>query len=232
MEELENKKNSEIMAFCQITDTDSLKRYELIKKILEVEFYQSEFDILRKEIARCYVIAAYQACITLTNHLLERYCKIILIYVKSNFKTIDNSKSLESQFEEGNKAYLKKELYTTLNALRTLNLISKEERKELEVYREVYRNGFSHANPEQILGDKKVTHIMGSLYTGEIGKVEESKLSKIPFLQGDAVENFAKVNALKYFIVVENLIRKTINNTNAEVNQIKYDLLEIVYTED
>jgi hypothetical protein len=232
MEELENKKNSEMMAFCQITDTDSLKRYEFIKRILEVEFYQSEFDILRKEIGRCYVIAAYQACITLTNHLLERYCKILLIHIKSDFKTINNLESLESQFEVANKSYLDADLNSTLNACRSLKLISKDERKELDRYRDIFRNGFSHANPEKILGDKKGAFIMGNFISGEIGKTQELTLSKIPFLQGIAIEGFAKENALEYILVVENLIRKTINNINAEVNQVKYELLEIVKSDE
>jgi hypothetical protein len=232
MEEFENKKKSEMIAFCQITDTDSLKRYELIKRILEVEFYQSEFDILRKEIGRCYVIAAYQACITLTNHLLERYCKILLIHIKSDFKTIKNLKSLESQFDLANKAYLDADLNSTLNACRNLNLISKEERKDLDKYRDVFRNGFSHANPEKILGDKKGAFVMGSFISGKISETQELTLSKIPFLQGIAIEEFSKVNALQYYIVVENLIRKTVNNINAEVNQVNYKLLELVKLEE
>jgi hypothetical protein len=232
MEELENTKKLEMINFCQLNDTNSLRRYELIKQILEVEFHQSEFDILRKEIGRCYVIAAYQACITLTNHLLERYCKILLIHIKSDFKIINNLESLESQFEEGIKAYSDKDLNITLNALRTLNIISKEERKELDKYRDIFRNGFSHTNPEQILGDKKGAFIMGNFISGEIGKTYELTLSKIPFLQGVAIEGFAKENALEYILVVENLIRKTINNINAEVNQVKYELLEIVKSDE
>jgi hypothetical protein len=196
MEELENREKSEMMAFCQITDKESLKRYELIKQILEIEFYQDEFDILRNEIGRCYVIAAYQACITLTNHLLEKYCKILLIHIKSDFKTI--------------------------------RIISKEEWKKLDEYRDIFRNGFGHANPEQILGDKKGAFIMGNFASGAIGKTQELTLSKIPVFQGIAIEGFAKENALKYFIDVENLIRKTIHKINAEVNQAKYELLEIV----
>src|SRR5687767_4756883 len=82
------KRIDAMVTFCRVGDAAALSRFELIEKIFQVEFHQPEFDILRKEIGRCYVIDAHQGCITLTNHLVERYCKMLLIYVESNFKKI------------------------------------------------------------------------------------------------------------------------------------------------
>jgi hypothetical protein len=63
-----------MVTFCRVGDAGAISRYELIKKVLEVEFHQYEFDCLRTEIGRCFVAASYQESITLTNLLPERYC--------------------------------------------------------------------------------------------------------------------------------------------------------------
>ncbi|RZJ98856.1 MAG: hypothetical protein EOO46_23770 [Flavobacterium sp.] len=196
-----------------------------MKNILMVEFHQPEFDILRREIGRCFVINAYHACITLTNHLLERYCKILLISFESGFKTIVELESLESIFEAANKKYLKADLNETLNACRTLGLITKEERKEFDVYRETFRNGFGHADPTKILGDSKGGFMLGSFNGNKESEFQELTYSKVPLLHGLAVESFSKVNALPYFIAVENLIRKTIHKIQPDDAKVEYELI-------
>lgn len=227
MEQNSRKVLEDLVAFCRVGDTGTLQRYELVSKILEVEFHQYEFDCLRREISRCYVVDACQACITLTNHLLERYCKMLLIYHDSGFKKISDLKSVEGSFEEANTKYLDKDLSTTLRACKGYNLITKREWKELEKYREIFRNGYSHANPEKILGDNKGRFIMGSFSGEKPNEYHELTYSKVPFLQGIAIESFSRDNALPYFIEVENLIRKTIKYILADEDKRDYELIRL-----
>ena len=224
----EEQKNDvdKFFAFCGIADLEAFSRYEYMKNILMVEFYQPEFDILRKEIGRCFVTNAYHACITLTNHLLERYCKILLISFESGFKTIADLKSLESIFEAANEKYLQADLNQTLNACRRHGLITKEERKEFDGYRETFRNGYGHADPKKTLGDSKGGFMLGSFNGNKESEFQELTYSKVLLLQGLAVESFSKANALPYFIAVENLIRKTINKMQPDDAKMEYELIK------
>lgn len=166
--------------FCQIVDKSALYRYGLVETILRKEFYQPEFDILRKEIGRCFVAGSYQACITLTNHLLERYCKILLVYTETGFKTIDDVDDLETGFDSANEKFMDKTLSQTLNACRTKGLISKENKKIFDEYKEIFRNGYSHADPKKILGNVKGSFVFGSLDGTKKNELRELTYSKIP----------------------------------------------------
>jgi hypothetical protein len=221
----------EMFAFCRITDEEAIHRYILIKKIIKDEFYQPEFDILRNEIGRCYVLQAHQACITLTNHLLERYCKILVVYFETGFKTIDDLDSIEEGFEVANKKYMRKDLSSILNVCKKLKLISKDDWKLFDKYREIFRNGYSHADPQKILGNTKGSFLFGSFNDSKKSELKELTFSKIPFLQGVAIEAHSQNNALPYFIAVENLIRKTIHNIQPDEYKIDYQLIKLVKKE-
>lgn len=227
MKEIDKQILNDLVTFCRVGDMGALERFELIKPIFEIEFHQYEFDCLRYEIGRCYVIDAYQACITLTNHLLERYCKMLLIYYDSGFKKIKDLKSVEKSFSEANSKYLDKDLSTTLQVCKRFGFITKEEWKSLEEYREQFRNGYSHANPEKILGDAKGGFMLGSFLNEKPNEHHELTFSKVPFIQGIAIENFSKANALQYFIEVENLMRRTINYIQADEDRKEYKLVRL-----
>jgi len=57
-------------------------RLKRVQPITSQTFMIPEIDIPRMEACHCYVIGATTACVTLTNHLLERYCKELLIQVE------------------------------------------------------------------------------------------------------------------------------------------------------
>lgn len=232
MNEEEKKNISKMASFCRIVDHEALHRYRLVEPILQTEFYQPEFDILRNEIGRCFVTASYQACITLTNHLLERYCKILLVYTETEFKTIDNVPDLETGFDKANQKYMDKMFSETLKACRSKGLISKDDKKLFDKYREIFRNGYSHADPNKILGNAKGGFFFGSFDGKTKSEFKELTYSKIPMFQGLAIETHSKNNALPYFIEVENLIRKSIHNIQPDDFKTKYELVRIVYDDE
>jgi hypothetical protein len=153
---------------------------------------------------------------------------MILICVESGFKKITDLVTVEEKFEQSNIKYLDVDLSATLQACKRLNLITKEEWKELEKYRNTFRNGYSHANPKQILGDTKGGFILGSFSGNKENQFRELTYSKVPFLQGLAIEGFSQANALPYFIAVENLIRKTMKYIQADEDKKDYELIRIV----
>src|SRR5581483_4185951 len=66
-----------------LTDKFTLAAARLtqVRPIISEIFIVPEIDIPRREACNCYVIGASTACVTLTSHLLERYCKELLIQV-------------------------------------------------------------------------------------------------------------------------------------------------------
>jgi hypothetical protein len=170
-------------------------------------FMVPEIDIPRMEACNCYVIGATTACITLTNHLLERYCKELLIQVEFGPSFMRTSFQFDYPPPDLS-VYLNKDLSRTLAALKSKNLISKETWKILDKYREIFRNGFAHYDPALIL--KGLTYKISVMkMPGEPIEEKELNLHRIPPV-GLAVEAFAEKNAWLYLVTVENLIRSTI----------------------
>ncbi|MFT3823637.1 MAG: hypothetical protein QM731_06935 [Chitinophagaceae bacterium] len=167
-----------------------------------------EIDIPRKEACDCYVIGANTACITLTSHLLERYCKELLIQVDFGPSFMRLNFQFDGTSPSDLSVYLNKDLSQTLAACKSKSLLSKEMWKVLDNYREIFRNGFSHYDPARIL--KGLTYKV-SITNNPDEPIEERefKLHDIPNV-AFAVEVFAEKNAWKYLVTVENFIRSTI----------------------
>ncbi len=104
----------DILSFLHLDSEKSIERFLKMKEIFFVRFHLPEIDFIRDEIGRCYTIGADHACITLTNLLLERYCKLILIYKHSGFKTIQGLKNIEQDFKPAMKIYNSMTLGETL----------------------------------------------------------------------------------------------------------------------
>lgn len=187
-------------------------RYNLVRHVLKVQFHLPEIDFVRNEIGKCYVIGAYQACITLTNHLLERYCKLVLIAKNSDNFSFTDLETIEDRFAPTMKEYMSQNLSFTLNACKSQGIIDKALYKNLDFYRKVFRNGFGHAEAKKILRGAKGKFAIGHISGPSKLEMKELTFEKIPFLHGIAIEMMAKENAWPYFVVVENFIRSTIRH--------------------
>jgi len=126
-------------------------RFEKVQSIISVNLLLPEIDTPRMEICSCYVIAAYTACITLTNHLLERYCKELLTVFDFGDVLWQNVFLTDGTPKPDLSRYINKDLSTTLKACKTKGLLSKEDWKLFDKYKEIFRNGFSHYDPSKIL---------------------------------------------------------------------------------
>lgn len=78
------------------------KNFSYVQRIYETPYDMPELDPLRHEISLCIMFGLHQAAITLTNHLIEWFIKLILIYDDSikNEKPIDPSKNIVTNLEE------------------------------------------------------------------------------------------------------------------------------------
>jgi hypothetical protein len=130
---------------------EAVNRYFKVKEVFQVEFYLPEIDFVRLETGRCYVIAAYHGMITLTNLLLERYRKLILIYKYTGFKSIQDLKNLAEDFKQANKKYSKMSLGETLQECWKELIINEETYNFFFEMKNRFRDGFGHADASKIL---------------------------------------------------------------------------------
>ena len=104
----------EMLLFAGVVTIAAKERYLKIKEIFSVRYSLPEIDFIRDEIGKSYINGSDHACILLTNMLLERYCKEILIYKMSGFTFIKDLTNIESDFAPALKKYKSLSLEQTL----------------------------------------------------------------------------------------------------------------------
>ena len=183
-------------------------RLKQVQSIVSENLMVPEIDIPRAEACHCYVIGATTACVTMTNHLLERYCKELLIQVDFGPAFMRKNFQLDDSPPPDLSVYLNKDLSQTLAACKSKCLLSKDTWKILDKYRDIFRNGFGHYDPALIL--KGLTYKVSMLkMPGEPIEEREFNMHDTPHV-GLAIEVFAEKNAWHYLVTVENFIRSTI----------------------
>ncbi len=177
--------------------------------LLELNFYIGlyEVDSISQEIRMCLMLEFFQASITLTNHLLEKTLKLLLIHAESDKKQIDSFETMNSNWLEASNKYNSKDLYDTINIASSKGLIDKEQKKILHYFRERIRNGYSHSDVGKLFKDQKIPLVMGSITDSTIVH-GEARIADVPMLQGIAQENMAKELALDYFLIIIEVIDK------------------------
>lgn len=207
--------------FIEITEQRKsffLDNYPRVKSAYDKPYDMPELDPLRHEIALCIMFGLHQASITLTNHLIEWFIKLMLIYNHSiiNEKPMDKSKTivdnLEEHFSDGIKNYINKDMSDTIRAAKSLGLLTKEQWKELDKIREDFRNAFGHADSSKIFKESEIG-LTGVSIDDDKFRTDEKisvKISNVPIIQGLLKIEFAKKNAIPYFLYIDELIRNTL----------------------
>ena len=165
-------------------------------------------DSVRDEICECLIIGCSQAAITLTNHLLEKSLKMFLFHVEPSTQDYTEAKEIEAHFNKMNELHGNKDLHDTINNCCSKGLISKEEKLQLHIFREKFRNAFGHAQPDKTFGqsEKKVL-VFNLMKNVEIPKPEVVKITDFPFLHDYKQKEIADTNCGEYFSYVDNLIK-------------------------
>ncbi len=207
--------NKELNSIAKEVTKEAVANYQKIRRIFKNEYQLPEVDPLRFEICLCLTLGLYQAAITLTNHLLEKYLKIALIYVETNQKiTVEN---VEGLFKQSVDNYSNKDLSTTINACCTKGIITKAQKKDLEQFKNRIRNPFSHADMKKTFEGMTIPAQIGKIdYNSKenILKVEREfniTINNFPPFQGIAQAIMAKEISFSYFEYLDNLIRTTLN---------------------
>jgi hypothetical protein len=170
-------------------------------------------DSVRNEICECLIIGCSQAAITLTNHLLEKSLKMFLFHVKPSTQNYTDAKEIEAHFKKMNEMHGNKDLHDTINNCCTKGLISKDEKLQLHIFREKFRNAFGHAQPDKTFGqvEKKVL-VFNPMKHVEIPKPEMVKISDFPFFHDYKQKEIADSNCGEYFCYVDSLIKRVLPN--------------------
>lgn len=160
------------------------------------------------EACDCLIVGNSQAAITLTNHLFENTLKQVLITWDSQGRQFDDTTRIDDTFKDEVEAYDDKDIEPNINKCKSKGLITKEEAKRLIELKNIYRNSFSHASYSKLFKNASTVLYSGSFKNPTEIKEETAMISKVPFLYLLAQEQFAKENALAYFLEVYEFIDK------------------------
>ena len=183
------------------------------KIILQFEnsYQLSDIDPIRHEICLCLLYSLNQASITLTNHLLEKFLKLALVYKDAGKIGATNLYETSEIFEKVINKYNDNDLQKTINQCCTKGIITKEDKKILNQIREKYRNAYSHADIEKTFGEGTIPLAQGNFSNPEKIEIGEFKIKNFPMIQGIIQKKIADDIAYDYFIFVDELIRKSID---------------------
>ncbi len=177
-----NKHKSELK---EITDyrINILKaNYSDVSNIYNNHYEWPELDPLRHEICLCYMFGFYQAVMTLTNHFLESMLKYALIINHPVKSRPENSKGAINYFinryKEGRDKYGNTDLGQNINAACTQRLITKEEKKQLHIIREQFRNAYGHADKKKTFGNVE-TPMQSAQVNNKGIEIKENMMTKI-----------------------------------------------------
>lgn len=198
----------------------------LIKEYPEIEYFYkngynlSDLDPIRHEICICIAFGLYQAALTLTNHLLESFIKLSLTYndIHDNATTLEEEPgnkltTLANDLRASGNKFNDKNLGDNINKACKLGLITKDEKKKLNEFREKFRNAYSHADRKKQHGDITTPVQFSTIEDGEI-KMEppqEVSLFDLPIFQGIAQWHHAEVFSIPYFTYLDGVIRRTLS---------------------
>jgi len=191
--------------------------YLQIREAYNNHYDWPELDPLRHEICISIMFGLCQAGITLTNHLLESLLKYALI-IKCGDKLKQSKEdvqgriitSLIEKYKDCIKKYNDANLSTTINKARKEGLISKEQKKQLHVYREIFRNAYSHSDKLKTFG-KSTMPVTGIKLENDklvIDEVGEPEIAMFPIGQGIVQFEIAQKTAVPYFLYIDKLVRE------------------------
>lgn len=151
------------------------------------------------ELCNCLSVNAYQASITLTNHLLEKALKTAIIFDEGRVKVNDNSLRLDEVFKEAYDRYDGIDMDKAINKCCRIGLINKEEKLKLMELKRDFRNPYSHAEAKTILNNITSNVAVGYLDKYKEAEMQTLNVSMVPILHGEAQLAVAKKYGFEYF---------------------------------
>ncbi|HTS18415.1 MAG TPA: hypothetical protein VMP11_12640 [Verrucomicrobiae bacterium] len=175
-----------------------------------------ELDPLRHEIAICIAFGLNQAAITPTNHFLESLLKYALIYQHTLKQDTEKHqvrgravKAVAEFCADGKKLFGNKNLNETIDYACRNGLITKDEKKMLHKYREIFRNAYGHADKEKTFGDAQTSAFALRVEGNAIVNDSAGDIRLADFLpaQGLFQVALAEEHAAPYYLSIDKLAR-------------------------
>lgn len=192
-----------------------------IQEQMDKEYGLPELEILRAEACLCIIQGHWQGAVCLTNILLEAFLKLGLVYSntdKPQEHELPLSRIMNSLAAPTTK-YMQMNLHDTINVASKQGLIDKETRESLHECRERFRNAFFHADMQKMFGDQ-TTPVTGLDFgSRQTEGPTEVPIHEVPFLQGEAMWQNARANAIPYFKEVDAFIRETLPKVFPNLDQ-------------
>ena len=178
-----------------------------IADIISVPYNWPLLDAIRHEICDCILVGSTQAAVTLTNHLLEKALKALLMHSEPSNQNYTDAAEIEAHFENLNNQYGGMVLQKTIDACANKGLIKEEQATTLHDFRNKFRNAFGHADPKKTFGEtKKKVGIFNPFVHTEV-QVSEVKVANFPFLQDTTQKQIADNDGTDYFRYVDSVIK-------------------------
>lgn len=167
-------------------------------------------DNIRSEIFYSFLIGCSQAAVTLTNHLLEKALKVILMQTEPNNQNFTDAAKIQSHYAELNRQYQNVNLVDLIQRFFDKGYIDENERTTLDEFRKVFRNAFGHADPKKTFGEttKKVAVFNPFVHTEF--QMSEVKVKDFQFVQDTEQKKICDTQGLDYFIFIDKIIIRTL----------------------
>jgi len=195
-----------------------IEDYIEIRDIYRSPYKSPELQTIKYQICNCIIMGFYISAITLTNHLLEKFLKISLIYNdgKKDKGDLDKPFSLTQSIARSNKKYDDKILYDNIISAFEEKLIDETQKQTLIKMKDFFRNPYSHSDRGKMYGGSTVgiTEVRGIEEVMKIleGKEEElpkkqEKLENLPFADFKFIHDFASDDCIPYLLELDKIIR-------------------------
>ncbi|MCX3267462.1 hypothetical protein [Pedobacter agri] len=178
--------------------------------------FENQMDSIRKEIILCIVHDLHQAAIMLTNHLLEKFLRAVIVIEESGIEKMipENQKKIKTAYKNRRSSSL-----NDLNdeALKR-NIISEVQHQQIKEYILTIRNPYSHGSSFQILKDEKpIKTLSGSFSEGIKSEIIETDINSYFPLQSLFQEIRAMKDSVKYFKFVDAILYSFYKEKNEQV---------------
>lgn len=127
------------------------QNFDKVQDLITSPYNWPLLDSIRHEICNCILVDCSQAAVTLTNHLLEKSLKAVLMHNEPSNQNYTDAREIEEHFENMNNQYGSIVLHQTIDTCKDKNLISDEQAQVLHKFRDKFRNAFGHADPKKYL---------------------------------------------------------------------------------
>ena len=210
-----------IKTFVDDLNSHLVNNYEIVENIFNSQYGYPALDPIRDEICKCFICGLYHSTITLTNHLLEKSLKFCL-GIRYSIENKKDGVDIKDAFIDGIEKYDNLLLWQSIDAACTQELITEKQKNDLKIFKNKFRNPYSHANKKiysgkSVMGKQVSTKDFANGIEGFIKLCfddsldEEIPLENLPFAQGICQVKIAKEDSYPYFESVDKIIRDMLN---------------------